>query len=407
MIRLFFILCSTFAVLTLTACTNISGASKSATSLTSFLGFSELPDWYIRSKYSYPDSKWIDNDFGSPIHYRDTGEGPVVVLLHGEISSLHTWDKWIESLSQDFRVIAIDLPGSGLTSAPHCLSDPRDTCAENLSLHYIQHSFEFFIEDLKLDKFSLVGSSYGGYLASLYALEHPNKLDKLVLVSPLGFQQDIPWILNYVTTSGMDTFNKYIQPATVIATIIDNFYGDPDNIKRVNFDRTIHLAQSDGAHKSNVLQLSRVRQLMEHGMLFDMNDIVAPTLLLWGEKDSWGSPEHATRWKEDITDSILVKYPLAGHAIMEEFPLESVADVKAFFTNEPLPSIEGLGLGGSFTISEAAEDFDKKALFGDDTDATDLDTDTVDSDEEQSFDSDSADSHADQEGEEMLMEDAP
>lgn len=393
MIRLLFTLLTIVTVLTLTACTNIGGASKSATSLTSFLGFSELPDWYIRSKYSYPDSKWIDNDFGSPIHYRDIGEGPVVVLLHGEISSLHTWDEWIESLSQDFRVIAIDLPGSGLTSAPHCLKDPKDTCAENLTLHYIQHTFEFFIEDLKLDKFSLIGSSYGAYLASLYALEQPQKLDKLVLISPLGFQQDVPWILNYVTASGMDIFNKYIQPATVISSLIDKFYGSSENIKRVNLDRTIHLAQSEGAHEANVYQLSRVRQLMEHGMLFDMSDIVTPTLLLWGEKDSWGTIEHATRWNEDISDSILVKYPNAGHIVMEEQPIESVADVIAFFTNEPLPSIEGLGIGGSYTIEEAEEGFDRTSLFEDSA--------------EYAVESEQKDSHADQEGEETLMEDSP
>gem|GEM_PF-163496 len=390
MIRLLFTMLSIVSVMTLTACTNINGASKSATSLTSFLGFSELPDWYIRSKYSYPDSKWIDNDFGSPIHYRDVGEGPVVVLLHGEISSLHIWDKWIETLSQDFRVIAIDLPGSGLTSAPHCIKDTRDTCAENLTLHYIQHTFEFFIEDLNLDKFSLVGSSYGGYLAALYALDHPQKLDKLVLISPLGFQQDIPWILNYVTTSGMDTLNKYFQPATVISTIVDDFYGSSENIKRVNLDRYIHLAQSKGAHESNVYQLTRVRQLMEHGMLFDMSDIITPTLLMWGENDSWGSFEHAARWEEDISDALLVKYAFSGHALMEEAPEISVADAVAFITNEPLPSIEGLGIGGSFSIDDVASGFDKSAMFGENSEASEV-----------------SDDKADLEVEETLMEDSP
>jgi hypothetical protein len=112
---------------------------------------------------------------------------------------------------------------------------------------------------------------------------------------------------------------------------------------------------------------------------------------MWGEKDSWGSLEHATRWKDDISDSILVTYPLAGHSIMEEFPTESVADAIAFFTNEPLPSIEGLGIGGSFTISEAAEGFDKEAMFGSDT------PDGIETE----------DSHIDQEGEETLMEDSP
>jgi len=120
-----------------------------------------------------------------------------------------------------------------------------------------------------------------------------------------------------------------------------------------------------------------------------MSDIVTPTLLMWGKKDSWGSIEHASRWEEDISDSLLVNYPLAGHILMEELPAESVADAIAFFTNEPLPSIEGLGIGGSFTVSEAAEEFDKDALFGNDTP------------------DEAEDSHADQEGEEVLMEDSP
>jgi len=384
--RLLFAFASIITVMSFTGCANISGASKSSTSLTSFLGFSELPDWYIRSKYSYPDSKWIDNDFGSPIHYRDTGEGPVVVLLHGEISSLHTWDAWIDKMSQDFRVIAIDLPGSGLTSAPHCIKDLKESCPENLTLHYIQHTFEYIIEDLNIHKFSLAGSSYGGYLAALYALDNPQKLDKLILISPLGYQQEIPWILNYVTTSGMDVLNKYFQPSTVISTIVDNFYGNADNIKRVNLDRYIHLAQSEGAHASNVYQLKRVRQLMEHGMLFDMSDIQTPTLLMWGEKDSWASFEHAARWQEALNDATLASYPLAGHALMEETADLSSADAIAFITGEPLPSVEGLGTGGTFTIDDAVQGLDKDSLFGP---------------------SSTTDSHADQEGEATLMEDSP
>lgn len=364
MTRLLIAVFSIVAVFSLASCTNISGASKSSTSLTSFLGFSELPDWYIRSKYTYPDSKWIDNDFQTAIHYRDVGEGPVVVLLHGEINSLHTWEKWIETLSQDYRVIAVDLPGSGLTSAPHCIDDPEDTCPENLTEDYIRHTFEFFIEDLKLRKFSLVGSSYGGYLAANYALDHPEKLDKLILISPMGFQQELPWILNYVTTAGMDFVSRYFQPTTIITTIVDDFYGETDNLKRSNLNRYIHLAQSEGAHAANVYQLQLVRKLMEQGMLLDLSKIQTPTLLLWGEYDSWGNFEHAARWQEELGNSTLVNYPFSGHVLMEESPETSVADTIAFISDEPLPSIEGLGTGGSFTINQAVEGLDQEALFG-------------------------------------------
>lgn len=354
-------------ILSLPACTNISGAAKSSTSLSNFLGFSELPDWYIRNKYSYADSKWIKNDFGTAIHYRDVGKGPVVLLIHGEISSLQTWDKWIDNLSLSFRVIALDLPGSGLTTAPKCIEYPEDSCPENLTPEYLTHTLEYFIEDLHLDKFSLVGSSYGGYLAAQYASKiHPEKVENLILLSPMGYQQKLPWILNYVTTSGMDIFNRYIQPSSIITTIVDNFYGDKSKIQRVNLERYIHLAQSDGGHESTVRQLSFVRNLMEHGMLLDLSKITAPTLLMWGKKDTWGDYEHADLWKEAIPNVTRVDFILAGHALMEEMPDETSADAIAFIKHEPLPSVEGLGTGGTFTIDEAVGDLDKEALFGKD-----------------------------------------
>jgi len=362
--RLFFVFIAVSLALVTASCTNISGASKSSTSLTSFLGFSELPDWYITSNYSYADSKWAENDFGLPIHYRDVGEGPVLILLHGEISSLHTWEAWIDVLAQDFRVIAIDLPGSGLTGVPNCIDNPKKSCPENLTLDYIQHTLEYFIDDLNIDQFTLVGSSYGGYLAAQYTLEHPNRLDKLVLISPMGFQQEVPWVLNYITASGMDFFNSFIQPASIISSIVDDFYGERDNLKQVNLERYIHLAQSEGAHRTNVLQLKLVRNIMERGMPTSLEEIKAKTLIMWGEYDTWGNSDHADRWEEELSDATLVKYPFFGHIPMEESPENTVVDIVAFMNGDPLPTIEGLGIGGSFTIEEAASELDKEALFG-------------------------------------------
>jgi len=341
----------------------MSGATKSSTSLFSFLGFSELPDWYVGSKYRYADSKWIVNDFGTKIHYRDVGEGPVIVLLHGEISSLHTWEKWIEALSQDFRVIALDLPGSGLTSAPHCISDPEESCPENLTSDYLVHTIQYFIEDMEIPKFTLVGSSYSGYLAAQYAAhQHPEKIEKLILMSPMGFEQELPWILNYMTTPGMDIFNTYIQPTSVITTIVDNFYGDKSLLNRATLDRYIHLAQSEGAHESNVRQLLFVRSLMELGMLLDLDEIIAPTLVMWGGEDKWGKLDHAQRWVDALGNATKVIYDFNGHALMEELPEETVTDVIAFINDEPLPTIEGLG-SGAFTIEEADAEIDREGLF--------------------------------------------
>ncbi len=346
------------------ACTNISGASKSSTSLSSFLGISELPDWYVSNQFRYPDSQWIENDFGLKLHYRDVGEGPVIVLLHGEMSSLHTWEEWIDTLSQDFRVIALDLPGSGLTGAPHCVSDPEDTCSENLSEEYIEYTLRYFFDDLKLRRFSLIGSSYGGYLASRYALKNSQRVDKLVLIAPMGFQQDIPEVMDYLTSPGLDLVTRYVQPSTLISTIVDDFYGDREAITQASLERYIRLSQSDGAHESNVRMLKMVRNLMDNGTLTAFDDIGKKTLIMWGELDTWGDAAHAERWNEEISDSLLVKYPFLGHIPMEENPANTLPDVVAFLNDDPLPSIEGLGTGGTFTIQDAVENLDQESLFG-------------------------------------------
>jgi len=350
------------AVSTLSACTNLGGASKSSTALSGFLGLSELPRWYITSRYTYPDSFYRNNDFGLPIHYRDVGEGDTIVLLHGEMSSLHTWDQWIEILRQEFRVIAIDLPGSGLTGAPRCVKDPDDLCPENLSVDYLEHTLTYLFEDLQLRKFHLVGASYGGFLAARYALNNPRKVDTLTLISPLGFQQEEPFMVKYLDHTR--SFSRYIQPASVVTTIVNDLYGNPDRITQDRLQRYIHLLQAPGAHATNIEHIDLIRDLMEHGTHDSFSNIDARSLVMWGKKDNWGNFDHAQRWVDQIQNSILVEYPGIGHLSMEEHAENSAYDLIAFINEEPLPTQEGLGRD-SFSLQDAVDTFgDKESLFG-------------------------------------------
>ncbi len=364
--RFFLILLTVCTIATLSACSNVKGAFKSSSSLTNFLGLTENPDWYIRSKHRYGDSRWIPNDFGLEMHYRDVGdkEDPVIVLLHSEMASLHSYQAWIELLSEDYRVIAVDLPGSGLTGAPHCVKNIYKTCSENLSLTYIRHTMQYFIEDMRLSRFTLVGNSMSGYLAAQYAIDNPHRVEKLVLVSPLGMQQEIPWIVNYMTVKGMDIFNQYMQPSTAISNILDEFYGDRANLKPSVLARYIHLNQSEGAFESNVRMMQLVKRMMESPLELKISEISVPTLIIWGKQNTWVKPEHAKLWSEQIKDSVLLQYAFIGHLPMEENGKQSAHDVLAFIKEEPIPSLTGLGTGGSFTVKDAAKKFDKEALFG-------------------------------------------
>ena len=70
----------------------------------------------LKAKYLDRNSKFITVE-GIKIHYRDEGIGPVLLLLHGVCSSLHTWDMWVKELGSYYRIIRIDLPGFGFSSS--------------------------------------------------------------------------------------------------------------------------------------------------------------------------------------------------------------------------------------------------------------------------------------------------
>jgi len=95
-------------------CSSKSSGIRNRIKKMSRLGLKSKPFEELVQKYCHKESKFIDIN-GIRVHYCDQGEGPTVVLLHGMLSSLQTWDEWVQSLSSHFRIIRLDIPGFGLT----------------------------------------------------------------------------------------------------------------------------------------------------------------------------------------------------------------------------------------------------------------------------------------------------
>ena len=101
-----------------------------------------------------------------------------MILLHGLGSSLHTWEPWAQKLSARYRVIRYDLPGFGLTGA-----DPTGDYTDARVVVVLVA----LMDALAVSRASLIGNSMGGKLAWQFAAEHPDRVDKLVLISPDGY----------------------------------------------------------------------------------------------------------------------------------------------------------------------------------------------------------------------------
>ncbi|MDB4710461.1 alpha/beta hydrolase, partial [Flavobacteriales bacterium] len=161
----------------------------------------------VINKYTDQNSKYLNID-GLRVHYKDEGEGEVLVLLHGTFSSLHTYDNWASILKKKYRVIRLDLPGFGITGP-----SIDNVYSISIFIDFIEN----FLDLLNVNKYHLAGNSLGGWLAWELALKAKDKIGKLVLLNAAGYINDKNYPLPFViaqTPVLRNVFN-YIPKAVV------------------------------------------------------------------------------------------------------------------------------------------------------------------------------------------------
>ncbi|XP_050305853.1 (Lyso)-N-acylphosphatidylethanolamine lipase-like [Anthonomus grandis grandis] len=104
-----------------------------------------------------------------------------LVMLHGFAAALGFWCKNFDEIAQDRPVYAIDLLGFGRSSRPNFAKN------HETSEQQWVNALEEWRKEVKLDKFILLGHSFGGYLATSYAINHPDRVKHLILADPWGF----------------------------------------------------------------------------------------------------------------------------------------------------------------------------------------------------------------------------
>jgi pimeloyl-ACP methyl ester carboxylesterase len=316
---------SILLIITVSGCSSMGSAMKASPSFVNSLGMADIPLEDLKERYTNEYSKWVTVN-GLEIHYQELGEGPTIVLLHGVMSSLQTWDDWVLELSKSYHVVSLDLPGFGLTGAPESLDDFTE--------EYLLNTFAKFVHEIELENFSLVGNDLGGYVAAQYAASYPERIDYLILIDPIAYPQDMPWVMNLATTPVISSIGKVFQPPVIITMNVKQMYGDHQRIERRHMDRYVQIAQRAGARSAYIRTMEILKERSTQETPLPFSRIKAPTLLMWGELDHWTPVELSQRWKDDIRDSQIVVYPGVGHVPMEEIPALTVVDAIKFFNGE-------------------------------------------------------------------------
>lgn len=243
---------------------------------------------------------------GLEINYTDLGQGEPVVILHGWGMSSFYWLPISKKLAQNnFRAIAIDLPGSGESSAPKAVWG-NDEYAD-----FILN----FLNQIGIEKFNLIGHSFGGALAIKIAAGHPEKVNKVILCDAafirgerLNFRQKISKFLAGIAPGFIKKLpgHQYLEKAVYRLAGVTDYY-QSSGIMRDIFKKVINEDASDLAAQ-----------------------IKKSCLIIWGEKDLATPLSDGIILNNLVMGSQLKIIPEVGHNPYRKKPDEFFEAVREF-----------------------------------------------------------------------------
>ena len=277
-----------------------------------------IPPWVTEIDYTWLEGKYCNDRSrfatvdGNRVHYRDEGAGPVVVMVHGTASSLHTWDPWVELLKKRFRVVRMDLPGFGLTGPD---------CGDRYEVEEDVNFLHLFLQKLGIQSAHLVGNSLGGRIIWQYALKYPTHTQSLTLINALGYPQGKwPPPIKFGQTPLIDKVMEKFSPRFLFQLGLKDMYFDQSLVTPKLVDRYFELSRYPG----NLTAFTKRVKANLDGHSHLIYNIKAPTLVLWGKEDKYFPVVNAHKFKNDIWGAKVQIFPNVGHLPMEEVPEKSV-----------------------------------------------------------------------------------
>lgn len=247
----------------------------------------------------------------------DEGEGETTLLLvHGLGSYIKGWKKNIPELSKRFRVIAVDLPGYGKS----------DKEAYPYSLSFYAQVLTELLDKMGVEKAVFVGHSMGGQISMITALNYPDKVEKLVLISPAGFERftdgEGGWFKDVMTEELV--FDTPIRSIDV--NLRSNFYDTPEDALFMVTDR-IQIKGAKDFRKYCYAVSRNVGAMIDEPTWDKLDQIQQPALILFGENDQLipnrflhggFTKDIAELGRKGIKDNVTMVFGECGHFVQFE-----------------------------------------------------------------------------------------
>lgn len=258
------------------------------------------------------------------LHYNDVGDGRIILCIHGGGPGATAWSNFKQNIpaltEQGYRMLMLDMPGYGK-------SEFDDTTAEDF-FDFMGHILDEFLTAVGVsDSVDVIGNSLGGQAALGLALNKPERIDHLVLI---GSQP---------TTAGIVI---QPQPQEALNNII-NYYGDEGPslekmrrlVESLLYDASMVTEETlqERFEASKDPGQMRLLGLPRRDLYSELDDVVVPTLLIWGQEDKGGALEVGLQMLKKMQNARMHIFQRCGHWAQVEHQQEFEKQVLSFFGN--------------------------------------------------------------------------
>jgi 2-hydroxy-6-oxonona-2,4-dienedioate hydrolase len=235
--------------------------------------------------------------------FRVSRKKSTLVLLHGIGASADRWSSVAPTLSRYYQLIIPDIVGFGYSDKPTI----------EYTMDFFVKFFEDFLRKLEVARLSIIGTSFGGYLATVFTIRNLEKVDKLILAAPAGAMRTSTRVLDqYIMAALYPTYentNRAFRDMAYEPSVVSE-----ETIR--DFMNRMRLPNAKYAFMSTLLAIRDSKDISGR-----LSKISVPTLLIWGANDRM-IPLAYSREYTEIPNSQLTIIDNCGHTPFVEKPAE-------------------------------------------------------------------------------------
>ena len=241
------------------------------------------------------------NSISQKATYLDIGSGQPLLMLHGFFGEKSCWLPLIELLQSQFRCISLDMLGFGESSKPEICYDVA------LEVAFVRQ----VVEQLNIDPCCMIGHSFGGWVASAYALKYTNSVSSLVLAAPAGIRDD-SFCGQYDALRPLLWKTPIVDLALQLAKPFANLAGKSNELQQISGWRRELMSQP--VARSFLMSRMRPEDAIDT-VEKDLHKLEIPTLVITGDSDETIPLWHCQTYANQIPKAQLAIIPNATHGL--------------------------------------------------------------------------------------------